>query len=128
MKFRLFAIILALSLVGWAQENPSSPNATPAPGKSCCHHAMGAKDAKGCCHHGEANGASCCGANKCSAKGKDAANAKSCCSDKSMDKCAKECMKSGGCGGKCCGQANEKSAMNSCGKHCASHEQGAAIS
>ena len=54
MKFKLFAMVLALSLVAWAQENPapSTPNATPAPeAKSCCHHAAGAGDAKGCCHH-----------------------------------------------------------------------------
>ena len=48
MKFRLFAMILALSLVGWAQDNPSAstPNSTPAPAKSCCHHAADAKDGK----------------------------------------------------------------------------------
>jgi len=130
MKFRLFAMILALSLLGWAQETPSTsaPNATPTPGKSCCHQAMDAKDGKGCCHHGDANSTgACCGTNKCSAKGGDTANAKSCCTDKDMKKCVKQCKKDGGCGGKCCGVADEKSAMNCCGNHCAGHEQGAAI-
>ena len=115
MKFKLFAMILALSLGGWAQDNPSSsaPNASQAPGKSCCHHAMGAKDTKGCCHHGDAGAASCCGANKCPAKATDTANGKSCCTDKNMKKCAKQCKKDAGCGGKCCGQASEKTAMSS---------------
>jgi hypothetical protein len=128
MKFKLLAMILALSLAGWAQENSSTPNASSAPGKSCCHHAMDAKDAKGCCHHAEANGtASCCGGNKCSMKDKNATNAQSCCTDKDMKKCMKQCRKNGGCGGKCCAQAGEKSAMNCCGSQCASREQTAAI-
>ena len=118
MKFRLFAMILALSLAGWAQDNSSSsaPNATQAPGKSCCHHAMDAKDAKSCCHHAKGNGAAgCCDGNKCSMKDKDkdVANAKSCCTDKNMKKCMKQCKKDGSCGGKCCGPMGEKSAMNS---------------
>jgi len=51
MKFRLFALILCLSLVAWAQETPaapSAPNSTPASQtKACCHHNMaGMKDGK----------------------------------------------------------------------------------
>jgi hypothetical protein len=44
MKFRLFALILivALSLVGWAQDTPgtsAAPKLTPAPqAQGCCHH------------------------------------------------------------------------------------------
>ncbi len=120
MKFRLFAMILTLSLVGWAQDNPSAsaPNSTPAPAKSCCHHASGdAKDA-----------ASCCGDNKCQMKdgksccaGMDMKNAKSG-SGKDMKKCMKQCKKNGGCAdGKCCGSGGEKSAMNCCGTKCERH-------
>jgi len=112
MKFRLFAMILALSLIGWAQENPSTsaPNASQVPGRSCCHHAIGAKDGKGCCHHADAGDASCCGANKCSSKATDTANAKPCCADKDMKKCMKECKKDSGCRGKCCSEASQKTA------------------
>ena len=60
MKFRLFALILSLSLFGWAQETPAAPNSTPAPqAKGCCHHNMAdMKDCKknGCCTDGK-----CCG-------------------------------------------------------------------
>lgn len=136
MKFRLSALVLALSLIGWAQENPSAstPNAAPAPGKTCCHHAMGAKDNMGCCHHGdEKDAASCCGKDKCQAKdgtsccsGKEMANAKSCCGGKDMKRCMKQCKKNGGCTeGKCCGAAGDKSAMNCCGTKCEHHEHSA---
>jgi len=50
MKFRLFALILALSLVGWAQDTPAAsaaPNSTPVPhAKACCHQNMAGKDGK----------------------------------------------------------------------------------
>jgi hypothetical protein len=139
MKFKLFAMILALSLAAWAQENPSAatPNATPKPDtKSCCHHAANAGDAtgaQGCCHHAQAKDATgaksmaeCCGKNKCEmkdgdtcCKGGEMAGAKSCCAGKDMKKCAKQCEKNGGCTqGKCCGATGEKSAMNGRGNRC----------
>jgi len=130
MKFRLFAMVLALSLVAWAQKNPSAstPNATPAPAKSCCHHAANASDAKGCCHreNGDAKDAAadCCSKDKCAMKdGKscceDSEMAASCCAGKDMKKCMKQCKKGGGCAnGKCCGAAGEKAAMNCCGNKC----------
>lgn len=125
MKFRLLAVILTLSLVCWAQDTPSAstPNSTPAPAKSCCHHASAdAKDTM-----------SCCGGNKCQMKegksccaGMDMKDAKSC-SGKDMKKCMKQCKKNGGCAdGKCCGAAAEKSAMNCCGTKCASHAHASA--
>ena len=131
MKFKLFAMVLALSMVAWAQENPaaSTPNATPAPEtKSCCHHAAGAKDAKSCCHHATADAkdaAGCCGKDKCQMKdgksccaGMEIKGAKSC-SGKDMKACMKQCKKNGGCkDGKCCGEAGEKSAMNCSGNGC----------
>jgi len=118
MKFRLFAMILALSLVVWAQDNPSAStlNSTPAPAKSCCHHAStDAKDAASCCSGNKCqmkDGKSCCA-------GMDMKDAKSC-SGKDMKKCMKQCKKNGGCAdGKCCGAAaGEKSAMNCCGTKC----------
>ena len=90
MKFKLFAAVLALSLVAWAQENPSgsNPNSTPKmEAKSCCHHAEGAKDGMACC----GQDSPCCG--------KD---------NKDQAKCEKD-------GNSCCG---EKSAMNCCGEKC----------
>ena len=129
MKFRLFALIsvLALSLVGWAQDAPTAPaapNSTPAPqAKSCCHHDMAdMKDGKGCCHHAaaDAKGATgCCGKDaKCEAK-----DGKSCCSGKDMKAAMKECKKNGGCtDGKCCGETKgDKAAMDCCGNKCERH-------
>src|SRR5260370_28716702 len=133
MKFRLFALIavLALSLVGWAQDTPAAsaaPNSTPAPQavpqeKGCCHQDMaGRKDGKGCCHHAAADAKDAtgwCGKNaKCEAK-----DGKSCCSGKDMKAAMKECKKSGGCtDGKCCGEAKgDKAAMECCGNKCEGH-------
>ncbi len=122
MKFKLFAMILALSLAAWAQESPSTstPNSTPAPEtKSCCHHTK-AGDAKECCHHAAADakdGAGCCGKGKCGMK-----DGKSCCSGKEAKACMKECKKNGGCEeGKCCGAAGDKSAKSCCGTKCERH-------
>ena len=103
MKFRLFALILALSLVGWAQETPAAPNSTPAPqAQGCCHHNMAdMKDGKGCCHHAAADAkdaAACCGKDKCEMK-----DGKSCCDGKDMKAAMKDCKKNGCCtDGKCC--------------------------
>jgi hypothetical protein len=122
MKFKLVVTILVLSLIAWAQENPSgsTPNASPAPAKSCCHHAANASEAAGCCHHASADTkdtAECCAKGKCEMK-----NAK-CCSGKAMKKCMKECKKNGTCtDGKCCGIAGEKSAKNCCGTQCERHK------
>lgn len=132
MKLRLFAMLLALSLVVWAQGNPaaSTPNATPAPeAKSCCHHAADAKDAKGCCHHASADAkdaAGCCGKDNAKCEMKDG---KSCCAGKDMKASMKECKKDGGCkDGKCCGAAGEKSAMNCCSNKCERHEHAGSAS
>lgn len=122
MKLRVFALILALSLVVWAQGTPSASttNSTPAPEtKGCCHHAADMKDGEGCCHHAKAgaDGAmACCGKDKCEMK-----DAKSCCGgkDKDMKACMKECKK----GNKSCGDSGtDKTASNCCGKACSRHE------
>jgi len=120
MKLRLFATVLALSLIVWAQENPttSTPNATPKPeAKGCCHHASDAKDAMGCCHHSSADAKDamdCCAKDKCQMKDKSCCagmamkDAKSCCAGKDMKACVTKCKKNGCCAnGKCCGAAGE---------------------
>jgi hypothetical protein len=128
MKLRLTALIyiLALSLVGWAQETPAAaaaPNSTPAPqANGCCHHNMAdMKDGKGCCHHAAADAkdaTACCGKDKCEMK-----DGKSCCEGKDMKAAMKECKKNGGCtDGKCCGKAKgDKTAMGCCGSMCERH-------
>jgi hypothetical protein len=130
MKLKLFALITALSLAVWAQQNPSTstPDATSAPEtKSCCHHAANAADTKGpasCCHHADAKDASsanavaeCCGKSKCEMKdgksccgGKEMASAKSCCAGKDMKACAKQCEKGGKSAANCCGSKCEHAA------------------
>src|SRR5260370_27385007 len=125
MKFRLFALILALSLslFGWAQETPAAPNSTPAPqAKGCCHHNMAdMKDGKGCCHHAAADAkdaTACCGKDKCEMK-----DGKSCCEGKDMKAAKKDCEKNGCCkDGKCCGETKgDKTAMDCCGSKCERH-------
>jgi hypothetical protein len=133
MKFRLFALILALSLVGWAQETPAAsaaPNSTPAPqAKECCHHNMAdMKDGKGCCHHAAADAkdaAACCGKDKCEAK-----DGKSCCEGKDMKAAMKHCKKNGCCtDGKSCGDAKDnKTAAGCCGDKCEHHQHTPAVS
>jgi hypothetical protein len=131
MKSRWFALILilALSLVGWAQETPATsaaPNSTPAPqAQGCCHHNMAnMKDGKGCCHHAaaDAKGATaCCGEDKCEAK-----DGKSCCEGKDMKAAMAQCKKNDCCkDGKCCGDGKScgdakgaKTAMDCCGSKC----------
>jgi hypothetical protein len=121
MKFRLFALILALSLVAWAQGNtpaPAAPNSTPVPEtKGCCHHMADMKDGKGCCHHAKAEGKdamACCGKDKCEKK-----DGKSCCDAKDMKACMEECKKNGAGG---CGSAADKTVASCCGEKCERHQ------
>jgi hypothetical protein len=133
MKFRMFALILALSLAGWAQETPATPaapNSTAAPqAQGCCHHDMAdMKDGKGCCHHAAADAkdaaAACCSKDKCEMK-----DGKSCCQGKDMKAAMKECKKSGCCtdakccakGKSCCEAKSDKTAMGCCGSECERH-------
>jgi hypothetical protein len=133
MKFRLFALILTLSLVVWAQEPPTgsvAPNSTPAPqAEGCCHHMAGAKDGKNCCHHAAVDAkeaTACCGKDKCEMK-----TGKSCCRDKEMKACMKLCKKNGNCpaGKDCCGAgASDKTAASCCGDKCERHQHSPAAS
>jgi hypothetical protein len=131
MKLRLFALILTLSLVVWAQGTPAAPNSTPAPeAKGCCHHMDNAKEGEGCCHHAKAEGKeamACCGKDKCEKK-----DAKSCCAGKDMKACMEQCQKDGkGCcgdGKSCGGSEADKSTASCCGKSCSHHEHTPAAS
>ncbi len=120
MKLRVFALILALSFVVWAQGNqaPAAPNSTPASeAKSCCHHMDNMKEGEGCCHHAKAEGKdamACCDKEKCEKK-----DAKSCCEGKDMKACMEKCQKEGKGS---CGSATDKSAMNCCGNSCSRHQ------
>jgi hypothetical protein len=129
MKFRLFAsiFILALSLVAWTQDTPTTsaaPNSTPAAqAKACCHHKTAdMKDGEGCCHHAaaDAKDATCCSKDKCDMK-----DGKSCCAGKDMKAAMKECQKNGCCAkGKSCGDVKSgETAMGCCGNKCERHPQ-----
>ena len=118
MKLRVFALVLALSFVVWAQGTPApTAPSTPAPeAKSCCHHMADMKAGEGCCHHAKAEGKeamACCGKDKCEKN-----EAKSCCAGKDMKECMKECEKDGGC----CGSADKKTAAKCCGNSCDRHQ------
>jgi len=126
MKFRFFALLLALSFVVWAQDNPapSVPGAAPAPeAKSCCHRAADAKDGKSCCHPSSSDAkdaVACCGGkDKCEMKNGKMKDGQSCCDGKAMKAQMKQCKKNGGwADGKCCGAAADASAINCCGNKC----------
>jgi hypothetical protein len=140
MKRNLIAILLALTVMSWAQS--SNPNQTPAPDQTapadakpacpCCdkmasadhgsmhkdmkacmhHHAKDGKEAMACGGGKDAKGVACCGkdAKACSKDGK----AMACCAD---GKCAE------GHEMACCSAKDGETAShdccggNSCGKH-----------
>lgn len=133
MKYKMIAVVLALTVMSWAQTAtqtaPSAPQQSTAPTEKakcpCCDKmaTADAKDAHACCAHHDMKGgdgkemASCC-------SGKEAA---SCCGGKD----AKSCMRSDKdktaaacCGGNCgkeCGEAccsgkkTEKASKTCCG-------------
>ena len=108
MKYRMLALILALSVVAWAQtatqSAPSAPQQSTAPGNGKCACCDKMSDAKGghaaCMHkHDGKEMASCC-------SGKDE---KSCCGGKDAKSCMKDktaasCRKDG------CGKDKDKTA------------------
>jgi hypothetical protein len=134
MKHKMLALILALTVVSWAQEAtqtaPAAPQQSTAPEKAkceCCDKmaSADAKDAHSCCarHDHSADGKeammcskgkdgkSCCGgkdAKSCMRADKGA----SCCKDCAKDKAASAC-----CGGKCekgCCKKIEHASMKCC--------------
>jgi hypothetical protein len=116
MRHKLFAAILALTVMSWAQTSTqTTPSQTPAAEKakpSCCEKmANGSKDATSACmrHKDGKEMASCCA-------GKDGA---SCCGEKD----AKACMKDGKCAADCCKEVSGTDKTASCcnrkaGKEC----------
>jgi hypothetical protein len=130
MKHKLFALILALTVVSWAQNAtqsaPDSQQGAASTEKAkcgCCDKmaSADAKDAKmSCMRHAVKNGkdGACCGGKDCCA-GKDAKScmkntkAGSCCKDCGKDKTASAC-----CGKDCkecsCSGKKEKTAKNCC--------------
>jgi len=116
MKFRMLALILALTIVSWAQtatqNTPATPQQSTEKVKCACCDKMAAsdsKDAHAACmrqHEGKET-ASCCA-------GKDE---KSCCDGKD----AKSCMKGGKIADCCKGEDGmncDRKAGKDCGKGC----------
>ena len=124
MKPKMLALILALTLVSWAQTATQNTSSTPQAGTStenakcaCCDQMSDAKGGHVACMHNHAGKdmASCC-------TGKDE---KSCCAGKDAKSCMKDdksaasCCKDGGGKEKhktasCC----ERNAGKQCGKEC----------
>ena len=134
MKSKIFTLILALTVVSWAQTStqtaPSDPTQNSAPADkakaSCCdkmagngascprHGKKDAKDMASCCGGKEMK--SCCGgkdAKSCMKADKDAAG---CCKDGcGTDKAAKSCCGDKECEKGCCSSMkSEKTAKNCC--------------
>jgi hypothetical protein len=127
MKHKLLALILALTVVSWAQTaTPTAPDSQSTDKAKCgCCDKMASADMKdgkmSCMRHAAKHGkdaASCCGGKDCCA-GKDAkacmkdAKGASCCKDCGKDKMASAC-----CGKDCkectCSAKKEKTAKNCC--------------
>ncbi len=137
MKFKLTALILALTVASWAQTATQNSPA-PAPQEkaapqaktdcaACCEKMASAKEGQSCCRHEMAGkddkAMSCCNGEKASAccEGKEA----KACMKGDKDKAAATC---GDCCGKdsgksCCSHMkDDKTSMNSCGdKQCGEH-------
>ena len=114
MKYRMLALILAVTVVSWAQTatqtTPSTPQ-TPETKCACCDQmaSSDAKDAHAACT-GEHDGkemASCCA-------GKDE---KSCCGGKDAKSCMKDGKMADCCKGKD-GMKCDRKAGKDCGKGC----------
>ncbi len=130
MKHKIFALILALTVVSWAQTATQTTPSTPAPSTSdstkcaccdkmatdakgghasCMRHKHGdAKDMASCC--AGKDGASCCGKDGKSCM-KDDKTMASCCKDGcGKDKMASCCDRKGAkqCGKGCCGSSKSE--------------------
>ena len=133
MKYKMLALVLALTVVSWAQTaTPASPStqeqSAPTDKKGSCCDKADAKDAHACCAHHDMKDksgkevASCGGkdAKSCTRKSDDK-TAASCCKDScSKDKTASACC-GGDCGKEgdkgCCSKKGDKTA-----KSCCNHE------
>lgn len=111
MKSKIFALILALTVVSWAQTSNQT-----APSDSTQNSAPADKAKASCCDKMGANGASCPRHGK-----KDAKDMASCCGGKEMKSC---------CGGKdatCC-MKDDKTAAGCCKDGCGKGKTGRACS
>jgi hypothetical protein len=116
MKSKILALILALTVVSWAQTATQT-----APSDSTQSSAPADKAKASCCDKMGANGASCPRHGK-----KDAKDMASCCGGKEMKSCcggkdAKSCMKDDKSSASCCkdGCGRDKTAASCCsGKEC----------
>jgi len=146
MKCKILAVVLALTVMSWAQTatqaTPSTPQQSTAPADkkgSCCDKmaATDAKDAHACCAHHDTQTkdgkeiASCCAGKDAKSDGKDTMACMKADKDKTATASCGDCS-SGDCCSKdhekgCCAShlKGEKTAMNccdkQCGEHCASH-------
>jgi len=136
MKSRMLALILALTVVSWAQTatqtTPSASTQNSAPAlraKASCCDKMGANGAS-CPRHGkkDAKGmASCCGSKEmescCSGKDakscmKDDKSTAGCCKDGcGKDKAAKACCGDKECGKGCCSSLKSEKTAKTCCAH-----------
>lgn len=126
MKFKIFAMILALTVVSWAQtatQTPAPPQGSTAPAEkdktSCCDK-MATKDGASCQRHakGAMKAGSCCAGKDASCCG--SMDAMSCMKDKTTtaSSCKENCMKDQTAAACCGGKSG-----NSCGKTCCSSDK-----
>ncbi|HME34035.1 MAG TPA: hypothetical protein VKF84_02265 [Candidatus Sulfotelmatobacter sp.] len=125
MKYKMFALILALAVATWAQTStqttPATPQQSTVPADkakcACCDKmaAADAKDAPACCARHDTKAAdgkemSCCAGKDAKSSGKDAMacmknsknKAASCCKDGcTKDSCGKDKTAAACCAGKC---------------------------
>jgi len=124
MKYRMLALIMALTVVSWSQDAsqtaPTTPDKTDKANCACCDK-MAKSDSKNdhaACmrkHDGKEMASCCTGKDSKSCCGKDAAccakdpkMAESCCKGKDGMKCDHKAGKE--CGKDCCGSKSEKTA------------------
>ncbi len=122
MRYKMFALILALTVATWAQTSnqvtPATSQQSTAPAAkakcACCDKmaATDSKDAQSCCAHHDMKAGDGKDAMSCMKSGSDKP-APSCCKDScskdgcSKDSCTKDRTASACCGGKC-GKAGDK--------------------
>ena len=139
MKHKMIALILALTVVSWAQNatqtTPSTPQQSSAPAEkgkcSCCdkmaadgkvahascdHHMKHTGDDQemaGCCSGKNKDAKSCCGGSDAKSCMKGDMDKSACCGDScGKDKTAATCCGSKGCEKGCCSKKTEKAASS----------------
>jgi hypothetical protein len=119
MKHKIFALILALTVVSWAQ-TATQTQAPPEKAKCACCEKTASADSKtsgtSCNRMGkDAQAASCCGAKdgmSCMKVDKNASGCKDGCGKDAKDKTPSQC-----CGGKCSSKDKAEHAGMSCCHH-----------